>query len=169
MAAPAVLDKLGIRFRDAKGNTAKMTVKIGDADHATTVADLNTLVGHLAAASNAHVQSGLDTTNNFTYGTNAEFPNVEDKAVLTFKDASGGLHRFAIPAPKLAIFDTDGETIKPSVTAIANVITDFQTFVYASNTATSALVYVGGFRQRRKLHRKITIFTLDPTLTESEE
>src|ERR1051326_7862626 len=144
MAAPAVADQLTVRFRDSKGKTSRLKVIIGGADHAATVTNLNTLVTDLAAVTNCALRSGLDPRPLVAYGSTAEFASVEDGALLTFADVVGRLHRFKIPAPKVA---------------------DFATFVYGSNVDTAPLTYIGGVRLRKKLHRKFTIFTKDPTLS----
>lgn len=165
MAAPAVLDQLFVRFRDARGNTSRLKVNIGDATHAATVTDLGTLVTHLGAVTNASVVSGLDPRGNFTYGTNAEFPNVEDGAQLVFKDDVGTIHRFKIPAPKIAIFLDDGDTVDPGNAAVIALVGDFQTFVYANDLSDNPLTYVGGIRLRHKARRRLNIFVKNPALT----
>jgi hypothetical protein len=164
MAAPAVADQLTVRFRDSKGKTSRLKVIIGGADHAATVTNLNTLVTDLAAVTNCALRSGLDPRPLVAYGSTAEFASVEDGALLTFADVVGRLHRFKIPAPKVADFATDQETVV-NTGAMATVITDFTTFVYGSNVDTAPLTYIGGVRLRKKLHRKFTIFTKDPTLS----
>src|SRR5690348_1909232 len=167
MAAPAVMDQLTVRFRDCKGQTGRLKVRIGGADHAATVTALNTLVTRLALVSNCAVQSGLDPRGLFTYGTNAEFPTVEDGAFLTFRDPdSGTLHRYKIPAPILAkVFDTDGETAKPTNTESANGITAVTTSVYSDDNAVNPLVVAGGIRRRSKVIRRVNGVTLNPQLT----
>lgn len=170
MAAPAVMNRFALSFRDSKGNTSRMLVRIGDATDAATITDLNTLVTDTAALTNASCQKGILPYGNITYGTTAQFASVEDKAIMTFRDPNDGtLHRFAIPAPKLAIFLTDQETVGPAITVVATWITAMQTFAYSSDNALNPLVFVGGVRTRKKLHRKATIWVKDPTLSEPEE
>lgn len=164
MAAPAAALRVTYIFRDAKGQTGRMKVLVGGADNPTVLTDIGNLATDLQAVSNAHVSTSLDAAVSHIYGTNAEFPNVEDKAQLVFVGPNGDVHRFQIPAPILAIFNTDGETVKASQAAIATVISAFTSFVYGGDQDSSPLVYVGGIRQRRKFIRKFNIFTLDPTL-----
>jgi hypothetical protein len=169
MAAPAAAYRVSLTFRDAKGNTSRLRVLVGDATSAAVITDIGTLEGHVAAVTNAHTGTNLDSTPNTTYGTNATFASVEDGAILTFVGPNGDLHRYKIPAPKSVIFNTDGETVLPSQANIAAVINDFQTFVFGSDIDTAPLTYVGGTRIRRKQHRKLNIYIKDPTLTEPAE
>jgi len=169
MAAPATGLKLGFSFRDAKGQVARMRVLIGDATNAAVITDQNTLRGHLAAVSNASVLTSNNPAATPTYGTAATYVDVEDKARLFFKDPLGGIHRFEVPAPKAAVFKADQQTVDNAQTDMAALITDFATFVYGHATDTAALAYLGGFRARRRTIRKMSIFTLDSSLTNPAE
>lgn len=165
MAAPAASFKFSFEGRDAKGMIGRITMIIGDTTNSAVLTDSSTLIGHVNAMSNAVWVKNIDVAKPVTYGTAAEYLDVEDKAILTFKDPQGYLHRFQIAAPKTAGFLADKETVDSSQTDVANVITDFQTFVYGRNTDTSPLVYVAGFRVRRKIHRKFNSLTKNPALT----
>jgi hypothetical protein len=165
--------KESVTYRDAKGNTGRVSFYVASTG---TVASeqlaANTVVNSIAALTNALEQSrtgpGTSVAGLVTYGTNAEFPSIEDKAVFTFADANGGLHRFQIPAPKLAIFDADGETVDKTQ---ADVVT-FTSALVANAVNRNGIAigfFVGGIRIRRKLHRKLTIFVLDPSLNEPAE
>jgi hypothetical protein len=166
VAAPVATLTGSFGFRDAKGQTAKMRVIVGAASVSAAYTDTVTLQGHLGAASNAAVYNTADTikSDKLVYGSVATFLDVEDKAILTFKDSIGGLHRYQLAAPISACFYTDTETVNPAATAIAAVIADFQSFVYGFYNDTAPLVYIGGTRLRKKLQRKFNIFTKDPTL-----
>lgn len=164
MAAPASILSLGFAFRDAKGQIARMRVLIGGASGAAVLTAYNTLQTDLQAVSNAHVHQTAAPDRDFTYGSTGEFQNAVDKAVLTFRDEWGSLHRYMLPAPKAVIFKADLETVDPTQTDMETLITFFQASVYAHSTATAPLAYVGGVRGRKKMIRRFNIWTLDPTL-----
>lgn len=171
MAAPATPILWSYVFRDAKGNTSRMKMILGAADNAVNTVNANVLKAHLAAISNAHVDDANDAApiNKRIYGTSGEYDTVEDKAVLTFTDDIGNLHRYQVPAPKAAIFSADQETVNPANAAVASVITDMSTFAYGNYNSASPLVYIGGVRLRRRMQRKVNIFIKDPTLAEPAE
>jgi hypothetical protein len=162
---PAALQLISYRFRDAKGNVARMSVVIGDATPTAVEADAATLKGHLQAVSNAHVSIVLTDYTDQAYGTAANYLDVEDKAVMTFL-ADGQLHRFQVPAPILGIFLADQETVDPANAAVVALAGDFTTFVYTRGVTPSLMSsFIGGTRARRKLHRKLTIRVKNPALT----
>jgi hypothetical protein len=169
MAAPAAAEKLSYRFRDAKGNTGRMTFIIGDATEAAVMADYDAGVALLQACTNANVQEVTSPNPVRTYGTNAEFPNIEDKAVLVFSDSQSKRHTFQLPAPKLNIFEADGETVKQTGGSLPALLTWIETFVFGFQTDTAALGYLGGFRLRRKNHRKVNINVLSSNLDEPND
>lgn len=165
MAAPAAVLRLSYRFRDAKGNTARMRFLFGDATSAAIITDAGTMATALRGVSNCEVSlveaGGRDTA----YGTQATYGSVEDKARLTFTDALFGLHHFEVPAPKAAIFLADGETVDPSNANVISLVTAFTTYIYANVTDTAPLAFVGGVRSRRKMHRRLNIFVKNPAET----
>lgn len=156
-------------WRDAKGHTSRVSFYVASTGTVTSEQlAANTVVNSIIPLTNASLQSrkgpGTSVAGVVTYGTNAEFPSIEDKAVFTFADANGGLHRFQIPAPLLAIFLADGETVDLSNT---NVVT-FTSAVIANAVTRQGVAIgfiVGGTRLRRKQQRKLNIFILDPALT----
>lgn len=164
MAAPVSAFRFSLIFRDAKGQVSRTRAIAGGATAAAVITDIGALATDMQDVTNAHVTTSLDSTINRTYGTNAEFPNVEDKMVLTFVDPAGNLHRYQIPAPKLAMFQADGETVNASVGVMVTLISAFTSFIYGRSSDVSPLVYVGGIRLRRRFQRRFNIFTLDPTL-----
>ena len=164
MAAPATALRYSYVFRDAKGQTARMRVMIGDATVTAINTDANNGLTLLQACSNAFVSVPQDYHKLHTYGTNATYANVEDKAQLTFISQQGTIVRFQLPAPKAASFNTDGETVLASETNIGPLLVWFTTYVYENITDSSALSYVGGIRVRRRFQRRFNIFTKDPTL-----
>lgn len=159
-------------FRDSKGQTARTKLWL-----ATTAANFEPQVASLVtlfqALTNANVTSSIDNAAPVVYGTTAVYETVEDKGILTFQGATnGGLHRFSVPAPKAitaggALFLADGETVDPSN---AEFIALKAVLISVSVVARTGeqLTYVGGFRARRKLQRRMNVFTLSPTLTAGE-
>lgn len=178
-----VLGKYGVGVRDARGQVGKMGgfylynndtgVHRGGA-----AAQADAIATALSAMTNGAVvtRSGLisDKFNPQQYGTNAEYPNVEDKAVLTFMSASFQLVRISIPAPLLAIFLADGETVDPSNGLLATL----KTALFAndaggggacSDAGSFLIAFVAGTRTRRRFQRKLTIWQKDAPLTSPEE
>ena len=160
-------------FRDARGFTGTVKVWI----HQTGVPANDRSVGSalaplLAALSNANLESarGPYTTpaSAVGYGTQADYGSIEDKAVLSFEDTAGGLHRMKIPAPKAGIFLTDGMTVDNGNTDVAALITD----VIAELVTKEGLAFIGmpaGLRTRVRTRRKMSIWTLNPAETGPDE
>lgn len=161
-------------FRDAKGQVSRVKL-LGST--AALYDDQNTLTGalltDLQALSNAVIFQVTGTGGNASayvqYGTPATYENVEDKAALFFQTAVGRRMRIEIPAPLSAIFLSDQETVNPTNTHVAALITTMTT---GSGTAEvvdrgGAVVnnFVGGIRIRRKYQRRGNIYTLTPQLT----
>lgn len=156
-------------WRDAKGNTATTRYYVASGGTLTTqntaaLAIYNAMVPLTNASAQAlHGPANAPATE-VIYGTNAEFPTVEDKVVFTFQSANGSIHRYQIPAPKSSIFLADGETVDPANT---DVVAYTSAVVANAFSRDDIAVTFGGFgiRKRVKLRRKLTIFTKDPTLT----
>jgi hypothetical protein len=139
---------------------------IGGATIAAVQTNVVTLRGHLAAASNAHCYSitysnGPDRT----YGTAANYLDVEDKMEMVFVDVNGNLHRYQVPAPLTTDFLADQETMNGADTNVSAIITDLQTFGYGVLTDTAPLVIISGIRKRKRFQRKFNILTKNPALT----
>jgi len=170
MAAPVAAAFTAWGFRDAKGNTVRLRCLVGTATSAGLITQQGNLGPLLQACSNAHVYA-ITTADapDRAYGTSAEYNTVEDKAQLTFVGVDGSLHRYQVAAPISGAFLADQETVNPANTAIAALVTFFQTYVYGRAADTSPLTYIGGSRVRRRQHRRLNIFVKDPTLTEPAE
>jgi hypothetical protein len=125
---------------------------------------------------------GPYTTQNQPWETgvnsDGDYRSVEDKAVMVFGDANGGIHRFQIAGPEASIFYPDQETVDPTQAVVSQFIADVlnstyngfspQTTVHAAfvgNSGIALTYWIGGYRRRAKQQRKLTIFTLDPMLT----
>ena len=179
-----------IEFRDAKGQTRKVTfcwlgndttARAAAGDMAAATAGLIPL---LQALSNAHVQS----ENNFipatstdqsglVYGSTGEYQSVAQQARLYYEtvDPAGDpspVASITIPAPKASIFKADLITVDPANTAI--VALNNYIIVPAPVTGGAGAcnraglqfaTFVGGVFVGRKLTRKWNRYTYDPTLT----
>jgi hypothetical protein len=160
-----------VTFRDKKGQTATVRFFVTAADEPTALTDAQGIVTDMAALSVAQLQSakGAYTTqpSGVIYPTPAsteKYQTVEDKAVFTFADAAGAIHRYQIPAPKIIIFQTDDETVDNS----NGLVSTFKTDMLASGSDVHGIAlttYPGGVRIRKKLKRKFNIFTLNPAET----
>jgi len=165
-------------WRDAKGNTANMKFYIDFT--AGTVANASTFGGALvtlldaltnAAIQSAHGPAGLYGV--LQYGAHpAEYQSVEQKAVLVFQDSSGQLHRFKLPAPVVAMFLADQQTVNPAFGGVASLITKLTTAdvngVFAvSRQDLPFSNYIGGFYATTKLRRRLNVTVLTPALTPS--
>jgi hypothetical protein len=166
-------------FRDAKGNTASMRFWLNDAASVVNPPVVNaqdlasTLRTALVAASNAAYQASsgpLSEHGTAAYGaTGAQYQDVPMKGTFVFQDTAGRLHRYALPAPKIALFKADQQTIDPAnalVIAVKTALLATQdgTF-FCSPDGTALHDFMGGVWQGRKIRRKLNILVLDPTLT----
>jgi hypothetical protein len=160
--------KQSYTFRDAKGNTARVSFYVTGATATLQATAANNIFVTLTPLTNAAFQSssGPETAapTEVIYGTNSEYANAEDKAIFTFQAANGSIHRLQVPAPIAAIFQADGETVDPANAAVVAFVAAF-----IANAVTSAGGAIGfganGTRIRRKMHRRFSIFTKDPALT----
>jgi hypothetical protein len=179
-----------ISMRDARGHVGKMryyytfddAVTAGP-DNASAQCDRINLA--LAAASNAAIThiggmaGRLFMPNN--YGTAAQFADAEDKARLVYLmgPASGPTVDFVltaieIPAPKLAIFYADQETVNGASALVIAINTQLAAIDATGGRLTTRggnvfVNFVGGYRNRRKLQRKLTLWTKSANLDEPEE
>jgi len=162
-----------ITWRDVKGNTATTRFYLADTGTAITQAAAGqAILNAMLALSNAAFQTARGPLTNVArqvvYGTAAQFLSVEDKATFTFSAADGSIHRIKVPAPKIALFEVDQETIDNSQSDVATFITAF--LANAVTAAGAALITnPGGIRQRTKLKRKLSVWTLVPELDEPAE
>ena len=115
-----------IQFKDH--TDALMPVKIESA--AMTQAKLETLATALLAHTNAVVMGVSVYFAKGTPGapTNATHDLVKDKALLTFRDATGRIVKITIPAPKASIFDNVLKGVRYVSQAVGtSVATDLST------------------------------------------
>lgn len=175
---PNIVSLFSVNFRDVKGFSSTNKF-FGSYDTPDDGATLYTAVKNgFAGISNAVYNGGIGVSvvpsKPTLYGSNLEFSTIEDKAIFTFVDTAGSIHRWQVPAPKDAIFLADGETVDPAnglVVAFVNAITTATagpSFV-CSRAGIEVNFFAAGVRIRRKIRRKITIFTLNPTLSGPDE
>lgn len=156
------------QYRDSKGQTAGVRMFINNAVFADAKTAAGTIENAISALTNAALQSakGPDTepVAASSYGTTAVYATVEDKAVMTFVSSVGSLHRYRIPAPKTAIFLTDGETVDPANGLVA---TFTAAMIGNASSRDGALLtaFLGGQRDRVPTQRRFNIYTKDPALT----
>lgn len=178
--ATNTLGRQSYTYRDARGNTARTSVYISYDSAAPADAEAVGLAvfNALATTTNGAVVSTsgpLSRVYPVAWGSNAPYPNVEDKAQLTLIAADGSLHRLSIPAPvgsgAGSLFLLDGETISPA--AIAGLLTALTTAVnaaYVSSRGRQAIIgFAGGMRERRRMHRRLSIFSKSAGLDEPGE
>lgn len=174
-----------LTLRDAKGRTSSVrffvNLNIGTPtlDDATTQIDLilnaiavqGTAGTKLTNAASQAAHGIVGFVGSVQYGLGGaanEYGDIRQKAVMVFQDAAGKFHRYAIPAPRSAIFLADGVTVNPAQTQVAA----FNAAVIGNtNGAAMSDIYgnvmksfVGGYFQDRKA-RRASVLRLTPQLT----
>lgn len=178
-----------VSYRDARGQVGRVRFYINQGSTGT-VGDTSSIATGVLTALNACTNAapvayggiasltGNQVLNPDQYGTNQEFPNVEDKAVLTFLMANNTLSRLSIPAPVGTgannLFMPDGETVNPLATPIVNLVAALTVVGAHAETPSTKNgspynILVSGARARRRFQRKTTIWTLIPAETGPEE
>lgn len=156
-------------YRDDKGNIARVSVYVTDTTLALSATDMSNLSALITPITNAVLTNakGPFTTSPAAvgYGANADYEACEDKAVLTFVTSTGALHRYQVPAPKAAIFLADGETVDAANTDVAALVAGVIANKVSSRDGALITAFIGGTRARRKLNRRLNIYTKNPQLT----
>lgn len=164
-----------VSYRDDKGQTAKVAVFVVNATAAgaltTATAIVNAMDDLTNAANNGARGAYTKPPAANSYGADAPYESIEDKALLTFQTATGALHRYQIPAPLEDLFEADGETVKTpddggdAQQVLLDTFVTAMVGVAASRDGVLISSYIGGIRIRRKFQRKFNIFTRNPGLT----
>lgn len=178
-----------VAMRDARGHVGKFRYwyqydqadPTGQSDAINRVLIVNAAI---AACSNAAIIAynglGSEQFSPLFYGASAQFENAEDKARMVFlavdDDVAPALYTLwtiEIPAPKAALFYADLETVNSAATLTAQFITAMLTADGAGGhpvTKSGLLIaqFVGGYRRRRKMQRKLTIYDKSANLDEPE-
>jgi hypothetical protein len=179
--AANTLTQQSVTFRDAKGNTGKfqffMDLSVGTLNQAQT--DVETVLNAAAALSNAAVQKWTGFVTEYgvaqygAHNANGAYESINEKAQFVFQDVAGQLHRYEIPAPKIAIFKSDKITVDP---ANALVITFVNAMTQAGASGGNFVKtrqnlelanYMGGVFRGRKIRRRLNVLILEPDLTPS--
>jgi hypothetical protein len=184
----AITARQSLAFRDLRGHVGKVgfwytynsatAANLGAAS--TQIAAINTAIVALTNAQvvavNGLAGNRLDPVH---YGSNGVYANAETKAKLSFLAfAAGGVHssfvRLEIPAPVVAMFLADKETVDPANAAVATLFSALSTSDaqggFASDKMGNPITYfLGGTLVRRPFQRKITIYDLSADLGEPEE
>jgi hypothetical protein len=112
------------------------------------------------------------------FNSAGDYLNVEDKGLFVFQDAAGFLHRFQVPIINASNFLADGETIDQTNGAVKHFVADMLKATFGGTAPSASIVatavsqagvqlvkFIGGYRIRRRLHRKTNIFTRNPSLS----
>lgn len=168
-------------LRDAKGWIGRVNYNVaGDSSVSTNEADMTTVITTFVTAllglSNCvNQQKTFPYTHpTLAYGANSEYPAEWMKAVMTFTTDAGNITRFKVPAPKIAIFDTDGITVKNdgSVAAVVAFVNAVKNPVNSAFVSTvNGLPYthfVGGILRLGKQPRRFNEFVKSAGLVAGE-
>lgn len=139
-------------------------------DQATTLGNLQSAISAISNAANFSAPGvGGFPTHSGEYGTQATYGSVTDKAVMTFIDADGNIHRMTIPAPKAAIFLADGITVDTGNSDVSTYVTLITNDAAANHFVSTRggkgfTSFAGGLRTKKPNQRKMSIFTLQGDL-----
>lgn len=117
-----------------------------------------------------------------TFNSTGDYFSVEDKMTLNFITATGAIHRVQIPAPLRSLFLADQETVDKLNVTTSQFVADVLQATYNAIAPRAAILrpacdrdgvvlvkFIGGFRLRRKMQRKVNIYTLSANLDEPAE
>lgn len=158
-----------VTYRDARGETTRVSFFIVAATEALASTAAQVVIPLLDALTNAANQGsrGAYSTSPspVSYGATAQFESSEDKAMVAFTTNTGALHRYQVPAPKAAIFLADLETVNPAQADVAAFTAAVIAQGVSSRDGADITTFIGGIRIRKKLRRRVNIYTLAPNLT----
>jgi hypothetical protein len=135
-------------------------VPIDPADWSTAVANV---ANAFAAASDAGMRRTAATSVTTTptaAATDGAYSDIEDKALLVFKDGNARQHTIQLPAPEEAIFLTDEETVDKDDALIQAIITAIAAL---ATLAAQAWTYYKGYRKRAPMRRGVAGAPLELT------
>lgn len=181
----AIVSYLGVTWRDLRGQTGRSKVwykysnatAAGIGDSVLAAQALAVLMEDCSAGAVVST-SGLIAAvlNPSNLGVTGDFPNAEDKVLLTALHTDNTLSHISIPAPIAGLFYSDLETVNLGASQISALwgalTTDDAGGGFACNkqgAAFSGTAFVAGTRIRRRFQRKTTIWTLTPQLSSPEE
>ncbi len=157
-----------LTFRDAKGQTARVSFYCTAATFAAATPLANTVATDMEALTNSAISQATGPytliPSPVVYGGAGQFQDSSDKAALSFTTATGAIHRYQVPAPLAAIFLADLETVDPSNAAVTAFVAAMEA-VACSRDGSAITTFIGGIRLRRKMPRRFNIFTKNPAET----
>ena len=165
-------------YVDSKGAQSRVKAYISADTDVHAITQFGNWLGAVDTLTNAQLFSapgiGGELTVSGDYGTSAEFDSVTDKAVMSFIDSAGQIHRMQIPAPKAAIFLADKITVDRAQTDVAayiNLMVNGPENVYFNSTRGGLQFssFAGGLRTKKPNRRRTTIFTKSGNLDEPAE
>lgn len=175
---PNTLSQVSAGYVDAKGAQGRIKAYISWDTHDDGVTVFAAWIGAVSALTNAQVFSapgiGGELTQSGDYGTSAEFDSITDKAVMTFIDSAGSIHRFQIPAPKAGIFLADKVTVNRAATDVATYVSLVvngadNPFFLCTRGGLQFSSFAGGLRIKKPNRKRMTIFTKSGNLDEPAE
>lgn len=199
MAALTGAEKQTYIFRDHKGNTARTNIYMqfdatpGDNDTQGQVYARDLYAMQCGDTKFLHDGSTpiVDAKGPFTaqaqpwtgtFNSSGDFKTVEDKMTLNFLTATGSIHRLQIPNPLVSLFLADTETVDKLNVVTSQFVSDMLNITYNSIAPRTGVLraacdrdgviltkFIGGFRLRRKMQRKVNIYTLSANLDEPAE
>jgi len=175
---PNFLVQQSLGYVDAKGEQARVRTFMSLDTYANGATLLGSWKAALDTLTNALAFSapgiGGFLTESGEYGTVADYESVTDKAVMTFIDGAGQIHRATIPAPVASMFLADGITVNAAdadVVTYVNVVTNTAGHAYfiSSRGGLAITRFVGGLRTKKANRRRVSIFTKSGNLDEPAE
>jgi len=159
----AEVNAAAFTFRDSQGRTStvRMWLKADNADPTVFNTALNNVYAALTPCTNAAPQQvTLFPPQDVSYGVNAVYASIMDKAILMFQDNAGARHMFHVPAPKAAMFDVDGVTVVN--TGITATLTAAITANAQSRDA-SPLAFLSGWLAKARNQRRTSSLVRRPS------
>lgn len=168
-------------WRDAKGNTAtnRFYIDFSATDEGNGGGFALALKNAIAAITWSALQSAHGLYNAFgtaQYGAHnalGAYETIEQKLVFVLQDSVGRLFRFRFPAPKIAIFLADKQTMDPANANIATLVglltaPDANGVQAVTRDGLPFSNCMGGYFAAVKLRRRVNVLTLTPPLTPEE-
>jgi hypothetical protein len=162
-----------ITFRDARGFTSWMKFFVQGNTDVQARTRATTIVNLITPATNAALQTTggiyVQPPKPIVYGAVAKFENCEDKCRLVFATIHGAPFTIDLPAPKSRLFRADQETYNRQ-DAVANGLANaFMANGVATRDGEFVTTFIGGYRLRVPLRRRLSLPNKSPDLTGSGE
>lgn len=170
MPAPLHISKRTVvTFRDARGFTAQTTYHVDVQALGNRFTHASNIYTPLIALSNAFDQGSRGLHNReltgIDYGDVADYQSVFDKADMVFSTDGGELLHYRIPAPKIAMFLADRETIDAGNGLVSTWAAAMLANFACTRNGAALIRFLGGRLVRQTKPRRLTTITLNPSLT----